>query len=86
MDKAKSWRAQKLLDLATKYGMDVAASEIVPECWTVRKPGGTWGSPSLTVYSSGDSGAYVLYDNGSSSVWEQITQRYARALIINKSL
>lgn len=81
-----SRRAQALLDLAAKYGHDVAASEHVAGCWTIRAPGGVPGDPSLTVYSGENDSAEVYYDGSGGRTWEKITQTFARTILVHRTL
>lgn len=79
-------RAQRLLDLAHKFGLAVDQSTVVADCWTIRKISGDWGSPSITVYAAPRNSAHVMYDSGHGQTWEQITQSHARSLIVNGAL
>lgn len=81
-----NWRVENLLELARKRGLAVDLSTVVADCWTIRKVSDAWGTPSITVYAARRNSAYVMYDDGHSSVWQQITQSAARSLIVNGSL
>lgn len=78
----RSSRARRLLESARRHGLDVFDTAAVAECWTIRKPGQRWGGESLTVYgSSTRNAAHVLYDRGSGSTWDEVTQVRAFTII-----
>lgn len=76
-----SARARRLLQSALRHGLDVYAAASTDRCWTIRKRNERYGGESLTVYGEANNAAYVLYDAGSGSTWEQITQARAYTLI-----
>lgn len=76
-----SARARRLLQSALRHSLHVYAALGTERCWTIRKPNQRYGGESLTVYGEAHNAAHVLYDPGSGSTWEQITQARAYTII-----
>lgn len=76
-----SSRARRLLQSALRHGLKVYPTASTQRCWTIRKPNQRYGGESLTVYGEANNSAHVLYDPGTGSTWEQITQARAFAII-----
>jgi hypothetical protein len=77
-----SWRAQRILDVATKYGWQITPSKAVDDCWTVH-PAGTesWHDQGFTVYAGPNGSATVMRQ----STWEPVSQRDTMSAIASSA-